>query len=83
VRIRPRTDEVRRRERQDGSGNGRLKGLKQRAVSTQRVRRPMCVPWRSRLKSPLRMLEIASDVTPGDPATVREPESRCRKSAES
>jgi hypothetical protein len=44
VRIRSCAENAQRREGQDVSGNGRLKGLKQMAAPTQRVWRVMCVP---------------------------------------
>ena len=74
---------ARRRERQDATGDGRPKGLKQRAAPTTKDDGESRV-YRDEAGAvhPLGMSENALVVTPGDPVTVREPESRHRKSAE-
>jgi hypothetical protein len=73
-----------RREGQDVLGNERPKGLEQTAAPTYQGTGESCVYHdEAAQRVPLGMSEIALDVTPGDPVTVREPESRLRKSAES
>ncbi len=76
-----------RRERQDESGNGPSEGPETNSsLNTKGAANRVCTTVKSfsiSSRNPLGMLEIASYVTPGDPAVVREPESHCRKSAES
>jgi hypothetical protein len=87
VRIHSCVHRTQRRERQDESGNGPSEGPETNNSPNPKGCGEPCVYHgevvSSHSRNPLGMLEIASYVTPGDPAVVREPESHCRKSAES
>ena len=75
-----------RREGQDESGNGPSEGPGTNdSLNNQRiVARLVCTLSKSQFDSdPLGMSESVFYVTRGDPVGVREPESLCRKSAES